>query len=203
MPLANFANSESCEVRIFKSDIISDNCDIRLTKVRQEKWIALLESNTWLFFPFGEQKIQLECFNNVSEHFFANESLMININAGCQIYSERFVLTAFYEFSSPFSQPMQRNIRFSSKINNTINEILRENQEIDAADFSDIVPNFDRDRLLKIFHDSSRLKEKIRKLRETYASNLPTFFKLDDIILFVISLIVTFILFKLILKLTK
>jgi hypothetical protein len=167
MPIADFVTVKSCEINIFKSEEITDECDIRLTTVKQENWIALSSSNTWIFSPFGSQKLRVDCFNNnnTSEYFYIDELSIVNISANCQVFSAKFTLTAFQTFSSSFVQPVHNNVRFSLEINNTINEILQKEHELESIDFSEIIPNVDRDSLLKIFHDSTRLKEKLKTLR--------------------------------------
>lgn len=177
MPIADFMTVRSCEINIFKSEPITNECDVRLVATDHENWIALAKPNTWIFSPFGNQRLRLDCFNNYksSEYFYIDEISIVNISSGCQIFSDKFTLTAFQTYSSSFVQPVQKNIKFSLQLNETINTILSSEHEIESVDFGEIIPNFDRDKLLKIFHDSTRLKQKIKNIRSSpsmYTSNI-------------------------------
>lgn len=115
-------NRDDCEITLLTKDVVSQNCDIRISNISSELWIKLRTPNAWIYVLPKTTMVRIDCEGNDIHNMLMNGTGILTIHEDCNIKTDNILIQAFKVYQHEIlteAQPFGRtSINISKLLNN-------------------------------------------------------------------------------------
>lgn len=205
-PIMSTANTDVCEIKLLKLDIISEECNIRISNLTHEMWIQLHEPNTYIFTFPRKQNLRVICDANHYDYTLIHSG-RIRIAPGCRIKTNNLMINGFQTIISSVFRELIPIVKTHSNFTLLFNDLkIPKRLEIPNINY----PNLISDEMTKELGRIGLSLAQVKQLEDDHDSVTrikikKPFIDIYKVVLFglfIISLvfIIVFVVIKLILK---
>lgn len=189
-PILKANNNAGCEINLIRNTNVTDKCDVRASKLTEEIWIKLQQTNTYLYTLPKTQTVAIVCPHSQTK-LQLHDTGIITLSPKCKIKTEQVEIIAFQTIESIKSYSFKSSPKFNAtaSINGDI-EKIKHTKSLSNPKLPDHKIKDDINHLTKI-HDSIddlQIEHMINKASVINSFNLKNDDHINPILLLIITI---------------